>query len=564
MYYTEVKGKRRRVYQKNGKYFVYERVQKFIKERDVIEEAPHTRGPSKKIIQLENQIQDLQTELNDTIQTCALEYQQALENQNVDNTTIENHSLLINQQRMLAEELARLKETSLTETTKLREIILRGEQELQICSQRNEQLSRHSEDVFVQKHKDQQIVQLTENLNRLRNDFSIETERFNRKIIEKQQELDQNRQEFQEQLASIPTNIVLEYKEKLATLTLAYNRRINVLQQEMLIADCKGTECDINTILREITGQLENIDDERFSDSIIDVNRGLADITKLFKAEKVKFEELENTIINQNEHIQRLQTITAGYMNIVDQQTEQITESAARFDNSIDNAEDLTSINIATDNIESITENYRKQLEECNFQLDEKTKQYNICENSRKSCEQNLLDNRGIFTDYQRLADQSIATNNLYKETVAKLDRCREERRQERLVSEEISPNPIFSQSALTEEIEILRNENGQLIRRIHNYEERINELSTIIRRYESENQRLKNEIESVEDVLQECDTTKRELSHYKDRSQELIDELSAKDADITRLTDLIKCSQQDGRFNDVLERCADNTGELR
>lgn len=211
-YYTKRNGRKRRVYEKNGKYFVYERVQKFVKRADITEEAGR-RSPPKRIGILENQIRELEDQLASTISNCAAQYQQSLSGRGVDPDTIRQQTHLIEQQRRSASELAQLRAQIDDQNEDHRLTLAEKEQELAECTQKER-------------------ARVSAELRDLRAHLAQREAQFAAIFAAKDQESAQLRGMWQQQIQTIPHDIIAEHQTLIAQQTGALRAQIDALRAQ--------------------------------------------------------------------------------------------------------------------------------------------------------------------------------------------------------------------------------------------------------------------------------------------------------------------------------------------
>ena len=226
-YYTKRNGRKRRVYEKNGKYFVYERVPTFVTRSDITEEDVRRRSPPKRIGILENQIRELEEELASNISVCANQYQADLQRRGVDADTIREQARLINQQRRAASELDQLRAQVATQTRDHQQLIAQKEQELAQCVERGQSTYSDIRDRYAQQ---QQLI--TSELSQLRAHLADREQYHQTLIISKDAELERIRAEFQHHVSTIDPAIIRDHEARLAAQTADCRGRIDALRAE--------------------------------------------------------------------------------------------------------------------------------------------------------------------------------------------------------------------------------------------------------------------------------------------------------------------------------------------
>lgn len=226
-YYTKRNGRKRRVYEKNGTYFVYDRVQKFVKRDDITEEDVRRRSPPKQIGILETQIRELEEELASNISVCANQYQADLQRRGVDGNTIREQARLINQQRRAASELDQLRAQVATQTRDHQQLIAQKEQELAQCIERSQSTNADIRDRYMQQ---QQLI--TNELDQLRGNLADREQYHQTLITSKDAELERIRAEFQYHINTIDPAIIRDHEERLAAQTSDCRARIDALRAE--------------------------------------------------------------------------------------------------------------------------------------------------------------------------------------------------------------------------------------------------------------------------------------------------------------------------------------------
>jgi len=226
-YYTKRNGRKRRVYEKNGKYFVYDRVQKFVKRDDITEEDVRRRSPPKQIDILETQIRELEDQLAANISVCANQYQADLQRRGVDSNTIREQARLINQQRSAASELDQLRAQVDTQTRDHQQLIAQKEQELAQCIERSQSTNADIRDRYTQQ---EQLIR--SELDQLRAHLADREQYHQTLITDKDAELERIRAEFQYHINTIDPAIIRDHEERLAAQTSDCRARIDALRAE--------------------------------------------------------------------------------------------------------------------------------------------------------------------------------------------------------------------------------------------------------------------------------------------------------------------------------------------
>jgi len=226
-YYTKRNGRKRRVYEKNGKYFVYERVPEFVTRAEITEEDVRRRSPPKRIGILENQIRELEEELASNISVCANQYQADLQRRGVDANTIREQARLIDQQRRAASELDQLRGQVATQTRDHQQLIAQKEQELAQCIERSQSANADIRDRYTQQ---QQLIR--SELDQLRAHL-VDREQYHQTLItSKDAELERIRAEFQHHISTIDPAIIRDHEARLAAQTADCRGRIDALRAE--------------------------------------------------------------------------------------------------------------------------------------------------------------------------------------------------------------------------------------------------------------------------------------------------------------------------------------------
>jgi len=310
MYYTIINGKRRRVYTKNKTFFIYERVQKIIKEKDIHNEEPKKHRTPKKILHLENKIKELQTKLDEVIHNCTQQYQETLTSQGVDTTTVERQAELIKQQKILYDQLTEMRERCTEENTELLSI-----------------------------------------------------------IQQKETELDQTRATFQEQLGAIPKNIILEYQARLDNQTRDYHNQIAEIRRELTSRTCHDRECDFNSIIEDMGDDERLIDLIKIKDGYEETISRLEKREKVVTVEMSKTlreteRNCERTIADLNARISALNETHSETSSI---DNNRLLRTLGEYEQTITELEEIQ--NIKTKEFESIVEEHLVIIGEKNAEL---------------------------------------------------------------------------------------------------------------------------------------------------------------------------------------------------
>ena len=290
-YYTKRNGRKRRVYEKNGKYFVYERVPKFVTRDDITEEDVRRRSPPKRIGILENQIRELEDQLAANISVCANQYQADLQRRGVDSNTIREQARLINQQRSAAAELEQLRTQLATQTQDHQQLIAQKEWELAQCIERSQSTNSAIRDQYAQQ---QQLI--TSELDQLRSNLADREQYHQTLITNKDAELARISAEFQHHISTIDPAIIRDHEARLAAQTADCRGRIDALRAEFTAQKItQGAQYD------------QSAEDKQ--DKINELEEDVAELTASL-AEK-------NLLINgtYTAHIRDLEQQVAGFAN---------------------------------------------------------------------------------------------------------------------------------------------------------------------------------------------------------------------------------------------------------
>jgi chromosome segregation ATPase len=97
---------------------------------------------------------------------------------------------------------------------------------------------------------------------------------------------------------------------------------------------------------------------------------------------------------------------------------------------------------------------------------------------------------------------------------------------------------------------------NAELEEKVHNLEARNTELSASNARLLSDNEAAAADIEQIQPILRECSEDKRELEHRREMTNEMVDELKAKDKELKILSYKLQCISTKPRGLELLNEC--------
>lgn len=582
MYYAKIDGRKRRVYEKNGKYFIYERVQKFIKDVEITEEES---SPSIKRTPTEQRIKELYKELTENTLKCAQQYKEALAQHGVDADTIKKQGKLIIHQRALYDEINELKN--------------------QLSAEKDE----------------------------LKSACETEVDHLRDAIADKERELEQTRVAFRKQLTAIPDNIIREYDEKLRTQNEKCNKQIEELQEskhkednlvlrkrieeltaaseehmetikgqlvrlkecstrpeakdhlrkideitrdfEKRIADCNGTvgflekqlkpkgtyteanrlrdQAEVklkaeNTKLREDLGMC-TVNMEFLEKSFTEAG----EYTDRLRSEKIAIEEkyklleklhrdkLENTAATLGGYNKSSQSMKDSIQDLQDR-THKLTETIHRQADLLKVNSFSTKISAISDRhqqeISDLTDTFVRKNEECeerfnrkNDLLHESDNLLAACNTNYRVCKEDLnhlkMENEKLEALYNSIGQRYKILASDFEDVTRRLEEYKTEMQQSITSDSQSSTGKSKDRGmsdklkALDDEVSALTEEKTALEEQLRTRDKEIKQITAKYSKLIKENEAIRAENDSVAEILERCSNYERELSHCKEHLHE-------------------------------------------